>query len=279
MRIVRRGGRESGWEWLQAAPDPRLAGCVRGPYTGWVEGNGPTAVRREPAKPVVPLIVSFGAPFRVGRAGDVSGVLEIHDSFLAGPHDAFVDTESPSGAACLQVDLTPEGAFRLLRQPMHALANRVVGLDALLGQAGVALAAHVGDVQEWDERFAVLEAFLVARLTDSGPLTPEVAWALGRLEDTAGGCTVAALAEEIGWSHKRLIARFRAEIGLAPKAMARIYRFDRARARLGAEGAAAVALDCGYYDQAHMNREYRALAGLTPRESLAATLSAPATAD
>ena len=70
MRIVRRGGGETGWEWVQAVPDPRLAVFIRGPYTGWIEGGGPPAVRREPAKPVVPLIVGFGSPFGIGRAGD-----------------------------------------------------------------------------------------------------------------------------------------------------------------------------------------------------------------
>ncbi|MBL26022.1 MAG: hypothetical protein CMM50_00525 [Rhodospirillaceae bacterium] len=55
MRIDRQGDRETGWAWLRAAPDPRLARWIQGPYTGWVEGGSAAVIRREAAKPVVPV--------------------------------------------------------------------------------------------------------------------------------------------------------------------------------------------------------------------------------
>ncbi len=59
--------------------------------------------------------------------------------------------------------------------------------------------------------------------------------------------------------------RFREELGVPPKALARILRFERAVGRLRAgDDLAALALDAGYYDQAHFNRDFRAFAGATP---------------
>ena len=95
----------------------------------------------------------------------------------------------------------------------------------------------------------------------------ELVWSWQRLLNSDGAVPVASLAEEVGWSRRHLAARFREHVGLPPKALARILRFERAAERLrrGADLADA-ALDSGYYDQAHFNRDFRAFAGLTPTE-------------
>jgi transcriptional regulator GlxA family with amidase domain len=82
---------------------------------------------------------------------------------------------------------------------------------------------------------------------------------------------VAALAEETGWSARHLRTKFADEVGLTPKAAARVVRFDRTRHLLQRRAAsgrpldlAALAAACGFYDQAHMDSEFRALAGSAP---------------
>ncbi len=82
---------------------------------------------------------------------------------------------------------------------------------------------------------------------------------------------VAGLADEVGWSARHLTARFRAETGLRPKEAARVIRFDRARRRLSPTGRslADLAAETGYFDQAHLAREFRTLAGCSPTAWLA----------
>ena len=88
--------------------------------------------------------------------------------------------------------------------------------------------------------------------------------------------TIGALAAEVGWSRQHLGRRFTDEFGLSPKSAARVMRFDRARHALAARptttSIAEVAAACGYYDQAHLNREFAELARCTPTELLAGDL-------
>jgi transcriptional regulator GlxA family with amidase domain len=88
-----------------------------------------------------------------------------------------------------------------------------------------------------------------------------------RLCQSDGRLRVDELARDAGYSRRHLTARFRAEYGLAPKTAARVMRFERARAlvaRPEPPALARIAAACGYADQAHMNREWRALAGASP---------------
>jgi len=196
---------------------------------------------------------------------------ERRDSFVAGLHDGYTLVESTGVSCCVQVNLTPLGARRLFGLPMHEIANRTVALEDVLGPGARRLAERLGVLSDWSSRFTLLESFLAARLIRGPEPSPGVAFAWEKLAEKAGLVGIGALAAELGWSRKRLIAEFRDEIGLPPKTLARIFRFHRAVERLtGAVGArfAELAHACGYYDQAHMNRDFREFAGSTPGEYL-----------
>jgi AraC-like DNA-binding protein len=120
----------------------------------------------------------------------------------------------------------------------------------------------------WDERFAVLDAALATRLANAYDPSPEVAWAWRQLTISDGRVPIATLAEELGWSPKRLIARFRDQIGLPPKQVARLLRFQRVTnlflATTETPDWGALARQCGYYDQSHLIHEFQRFAGDTP---------------
>ena len=155
------------------------------------------------------------------------------------------------------------------------LAGVVVDLDALLGRRTGPLLDRLGAEPGWPERFALLDAQLTALAAhgrgDRG-VRPEVGYAWDRLEETGGNLRIADLAAEVGWSRRHLAGRFREETGLAPKAAARVLRFERACDRLRSAARpplAAVAADLGYVDQAHLSRDFRDLAGQTATSWLA----------
>ena len=250
---------------VQAAPVPalrdvvvRMTGCV-------ARAPGPVRFRELPVT-FVPVILDLDRGWAVGDARRPEAPLERFGTFVAGLTDFPVSVEHPGSAHCLQVDLRPLAARRLLGVPMHELANRTVALEDVLGAGARELVARVADTDGWAARFALVQRAIAARLADAPPGRSETAWALGRIAGPRP-VPVGDVARELGWSHRRLIARFRDEVGMPPKLVGRIARFERAREAIVDDPSAdlaAVAARCGYADQAHLSREVAAFAGSSP---------------
>ena len=127
------------------------------------------------------------------------------------------------------------------------------------------------DAPTWEARFDLLDREIGSRIAAATRPSSEVLCTWKRIVDSGGLVTIRSLVEETGWSQKHLIGEFREHIGLAPKMFARVMRFGQAVNRLRRRDHASLtelALDCGYYDQSHFDRDFRAFAGVTPTELL-----------
>ena len=167
--------------------------------------------------------------------------------------------------------LHPGGAAALLGVPAGELAGRIVSLDALWRGTAATLVERLLAVPHGPARLAVLERALVERLARAGdapaPSHRAAREAVRRLRATGGQLTVRALAAELGLGARRLEQLFHRDVGLPPKAVARLARFHaalRLARREPALGWSAVAQRAGYADQPHLVHEVRALSGLTP---------------
>jgi len=217
----------------------------------------------------VTLIISLGGVLEVR---DPSGALQGFDAgqgFLAGIHTQRALTDSGPRQRGVEVSLTPLGAHRLLGGlPMHAVSNRSVALEDLLGAAAGRLAARLDEARSEAESFAVLDGFFSERILGSARPRPcqAMAYAWYSLAASRGTLRIGALAAELGWSRKRLGLAFRSSVGHTPKTTARVLRFDHAMERLKAQPPlrwSELALACGYHDQAHLSHEVRELSGST----------------
>ena len=246
-------------------PHPSLRGQVRR-IAGFAEYAGAAVRRRELPFGGVPIILSFGDPVHISSAAG-SGT---YSSFLAGLHEIPVDTTHDGTLRCIQVDLTPLGAYQLLGRPMSELHDAVVPLAELPGWRD--LGERLAGLTSWPERFELLECAL-GRCAQDGPRAdPEVRWAWRQLARSHGAVPIGELAAEVGWSRRHLVARFHRQVGLAPKPAAQVLRFARAYRLLTAPGAGSisdVAAAAGYADHSHLIREFHRLAGSTPSQLLA----------
>ena len=261
------------WEMASRDPSARVRGSVRD-YVGYIEVTPGPLRRREVPSADITLILSFGPAIAVSDPGAAAPANRC-TSFVAGLHDAPVLTEHAGYQHGIEVRLPPLTARRLFGVPMDALANQVVALEDLLGRDADRLVEHLHDAPGWAARFAVLDEAIARRLEAARTPSPAVAWAWGRLRETHGALPIGALAAELGCSRRHLAAQFREQVGVPPKLLARILRFDRVIALMrhaDPERWAEVAYDCGYYDQAHFNRDFRQFAGSTPGAFLASRM-------
>jgi AraC-like DNA-binding protein len=214
------------------------------------------------------LIVSFDAPVDLAAMPDPAQRPDRFTALVGGLHASPAMIRHDGNQHGIHVHLTAWGARALFGLPAAELAHRVVPLDAVLGPRGIGeLLDRLDAAHGWSDRFAVLDTVLMDRLDDRQPVRDEVAHAWDRLATSGGAVSIGTLAGEIGWSRRHLTERFRAEFGLAPKTMARVLRFERARDLLACAGRpslAHVAAVCGYADQAHLTRDWRQLAGSSP---------------
>jgi len=238
------------------APHAALRRHIR-TLTGWHERADGPVVRDELPGGRVVLVVSFGPRM------DIDG--RRFTSFAAGLHDAPAHTEHDGFGHGIQAYLTPLGARRFFGMPMGELTSRVVELEDLMGPCAAELAERLAGASDWAARLDLFERAIARRVLAAPPVAPELEWAWARLLESDGSLPVGSLAAELGWSRRHLTARVREELGMPPKAIARILRFERAVERLRAgDDLAALALEAGYYDQAHFNRDFRAFTGTTP---------------
>ncbi|MCA0034019.1 helix-turn-helix domain-containing protein [Mesorhizobium sp. B263B2A] len=251
------------FEMRRRLPDPALEGIVSD-ICGYRETAPGHFHNIEYASLTVPLVISFAEPFAIGL-GKTPGDNDRFASFAAGLFAGPVLIESFGAACCVQVNFTPLGARRFFQLPMSELTDSMVVLDDVLGTEGVALRERLGNAPDWT-RFDIAEAFVAARLTSAAQTPLEIAWAYDRIIASGGRTRIASLAERLGWSRKHLAGKFSDAIGIGPKTLSRIVRFNRALglSKQPAAHWADIAADCGYADQAHLVREFRDLAGETP---------------
>jgi len=245
---------------IRRAPAAPLAGRVTTYYGFGTKTPQPERQREGPGTDVV-VILTFEEHWLIDG--------ERHTSFVGGLHDRQVTTEHPGRSLGMQVNLDPLAARALIGAPLHELAHRNVPLEEVLDAPFLVEQLAEAD---WDARFALLDETLASRLADAQP-SREVAWAWERLRASHGRVPIGALAAELGWSRKRIVARFRDEIGLPPKSVARLLRFERARELAGSMPWGELAFECGFSDQSHLIAEFRRITGRTPETFLQDTVA------
>ena len=252
-------------------------------YTGYRQRGVPPARHRGLPSPYLTLIFTLDEPMVLLAHPDPRQPPGDFGALLGGLHSAPALITHDGAQSGLQVALRPFGARALLGLPAGELAELDVPAEAVLGGACAELRDRTRAAAGWPERFAILDEILL-RLAANGPVgpgprvtpqpAPEVGWAWRRLLVSGGTTRISDLAAETGWSARHLTGRFRTELGLTPKAAARVIRFDRARRLLVRQATtgyrlADLAVACGYFDQAHLAREFRSLAGCPPSQWLA----------
>jgi AraC-like DNA-binding protein len=255
------------WRFTRAARDPDLVGLI---HEYW-EVEGSLEPFRETLLPngCTELMVNLGPPHHLIE-GDKRTVWE--RAWFSGLHERSLTIESHQGTHLVSARLHALGAAELLGTRAADFANKVVDLDAFLGNDGRTLREAVRTAETPAARFAILEEFL--RTSSARSSAPSfVRHAVDRIDATHGNLRVAELHDEVDVSRKHLAVTFRRWVGVPAKTYAGIRRFVWTLDRLRETPATAVdwpqlASEAGYSDQSHLAREFRRVGAASPTEYL-----------
>ncbi|MCX4460951.1 helix-turn-helix transcriptional regulator [Streptomyces sp. NBC_01728] len=216
------------------------------------------------------LVLGFGESLRISPVGAAHGARTVV-SLLSPPSTRPVLGEHTGGIHGVEVMLAPWAAFELFGVALGDLPEPGVELADLPGIRVHHLLEQLAGASGWSSRFALVDQFLL-RCRKEGRLASErVVAAWQRLEQSRGRLEITALAESMRWSQRQLERGFGEQLGLTPKRLARVLRLQHAAALLSAgRRPGEVASSCGFYDQAHLTREFTALTGRPPLRFIAA---------
>ena len=272
-RVTRHASSLGTWELAKGRPASALRPFVR-EYVGWREQLAVPLLRRELPTEEVPLIVNFGAPFRLFAPGDSSYQTRLA-SFVTGAYNTYQLVESIGESHGVQVNFTILGLRAFVGRPIEDMTNRAIAPEDVFGAVARELTERLYDAPSWEERFAYLDRVLLTTAQNAVTIPTGVRHAWHQLLASSGRASIASIRADIGWSERHFIAQFRHELGVTPKVLARMLRFGRFThaIRQGEIGTLADgAHRCGYFDQSHLSRDAREFAGATPGELLASLL-------
>lgn len=230
------------------------------------EATAPTVTRERmlPAASAHLVIRLGGKPLRL-FASDADHVGDfVSDAVVAGVRDAAYLKDSSDPAPSVGVLFRPGAAGAFLGAPADSFAGCHTPLDAFWGGDVERLRAALGEATDLERRLVILEHALLQRLPRIRGVDPAIVQAALMLDRQH---PVGKVAAALDVSHRHFIARFAAAIGLGPKRYARLVRFGRVLRRLERQpetDLAEIALDAGYADQAHFNRDFRGFSGISP---------------
>jgi AraC-like DNA-binding protein len=217
------------------------------------------------------LIINFGAPFRLYDRDDLTRYALQTESWLVGLHTTYLINEPVAETHLIGVRFKPGGSAAFFRLPSSELHNQVVPADALWGGFVAEAREQLYAAPTVAARFALLERLLLDRLLDAPRGLDMVRFAVDSIADCGGALAITTLSERIGVSQKHLDAQFRRLVGVSPKTLARIYRFQQVLGSINPTRPvdwAEVAHAALYYDQSHFNKDFAAFTGFSPTEYL-----------
>lgn len=239
--------------------------------------SGTSGHKRERVLPngVVEVILNLGSIHKVLARDDYAREQLFEQSWVAGIQNRHLVIESVRETNLIGIRFRPGGAYALFGFPMNELADQVIELDLIQKQRFADLHDQLLAANSAPERFSLIERMLLDALDFDHSGHPAVHYLAGHLRAWDGAVRISDLVEQVALSHRRLVRLFDRDVGITPKSLAQIYRFQSALRHIANDPHpdwTGVAADCGYYDQPHLIHDFRRLSGLTPSEYVATRL-------
>jgi AraC-like DNA-binding protein len=193
-----------------------------------------------------------------------------HQILLAGiQRSPSIIGSTATSTRTIGMELTPKGLYHFFKLNMYELTDQMVSFEDLFGPWGVQLQNRVGDADDPEEKIALLQtglAYLLQKIQKEYALLDH---AVDLIAQTHGMLKIRELAAQVGCTKRYLDTLFKDHVGLSPKSLASILRFQECYQVLTRRKSPTLlrnSLPAYYYDQAHFIKEFKRFTGFTPRQ-------------
>lgn len=216
----------------------------------------------------IELMINFGSPHRRYNQAETSFDL-MCNSWIAGFQTEFIVNEPVAETCMMGVRFKPGGAFPFLHLPVSEITNQIINLDCIWGRFADEIRDRLLEAPTTISKFALLEQIFNARLIQDRYKQDVIQFAVEGIQAANGSLSFKALSEEIGISQKHLINQFKKSVGVSPKQLSRVIRFQIALNEINLFEPInwrTIAHAAHYYDQSHFNHDFTAFTGMSPTE-------------
>lgn len=252
-------------DYSEHLPSPHLRSYVK---TYWfLQGNLPLeALQPERIFPdgCMELIIHYGDAFQKLTADKLE---KQANGFVYGQLEQFIELVPSQDMGVMGVKFYPDGLSHFTDMPVVTLKQQAVELRHIFKQADNALEYAIAEAKDTQTRAFIMDQFLLQHLL---PAKRNESFAKAMLQDvyhSNGSITITELIRKYHCSERQIERIFTQQVGLSPKNFSRIVRFQQVfKMAPGAGSLTRLALEAGYFDQAHFSREFKAFTGLSPRQ-------------
>jgi AraC-like DNA-binding protein len=194
--------------------------------------------------------------------------LEKQDNgFVFGQLEEYIELLPSAVTGVMGVKFFPDGLSHFTRLPVSVLKQQAVKLQHIFKHESAQLINAIGEAKDMAARVKLMDHFLLAHLLPANKNEGLVKAMLHDIYHTSGATTVTQLVNKYHSTERQVERIFAQEVGLSPKNFNRIIRFQQVFKLAASAGSLTrLALDAGYFDQAHFCREFKSFTGLSPRQ-------------
>jgi AraC-like DNA-binding protein len=218
------------------------------------------------------LMVNLGDPFHVYKPDQSEPFAICKESWIVGVWDTHHTVHWPAHVRFFGVHFKAGGAYPFLRQPLSELHNQIIPLETIWGYFAAELREQLYSASSIAAGFALLEQHLLSRFHEKLYGLEVVQYAITEMTRKHSTLSIKALSDHIGISQNHLGTQFKRMVGIPPKPLARLYRLayiHRAIENLApSPDWIEIALQAGYYDQSHFNKDFMLFSGHNPTDYL-----------
>lgn len=217
--------------------------------------------------------VKIVIPYRNNMKSTLNKQTRVHKEsswIFIGPSINRADIECDDNYGNICIEFKPMGAYRFFKMPMHSLSQNMFEATELFDRFGNNLQDALQEIELVDDKISFVQSFLCRQLLSLNKSDSVTEYAVSKIIQSKGLIAIQDLSDTMGYSRRFLTTKFSNHVGLSPKELSSIIRFQEIIKNVTKTGNEQNASMYDYfYDQSHYIKEFKRFTGYTPTEYLA----------